>query len=736
MPKFKVDLSNCDREPIHIPGLVQSWGFLVVVNAATSIINYVSANILDYLNITAGSILGQKLASLEERISSKDNPNPISAFLESAKRKQETEAYEIRFKEKQFDLLIHSHNQQIYLEFEWKSEGLGIDIHNQIGRHVSAILATNNLPEILSRATSIVKQLIGYDRVMIYQFMEDAHGKVVAEARNEELDPFLDLHYPASDIPAQARLLYKANKVRLIADVHSPTSAILALTDSPVDLSHSVLRAVSPMHIQYLKNMGVASSFSISLMCKGELWGLIACHNYTPKFISHRLREGARLLGQIISSSIEFKEEEIVNADQKRHKAVFEKIISELRLGIDIRDAVLNPSVSFLHIVKATGVFMRYEGRVIKDGTIPSAEQIERIIDWLTENHDDSLFHTNKLVEVMPDASEFANIASGILACTISRELKEYIIWFRPEYTESITWAGNPDKPVEVDENGEQKISPRKSFESFKTIVRHTTERWKVYEQNIAERFKEELLYIINKKASEIRVLNEKLKEAYDELETFSSTISHDLKTPLTVIKSYAQLLERNKSLDDDGKNFAARISFGIARMNTLIAEVLDYSKVGRSEISFEPIDMGNMLQTIKSEVVTAFNNPKLVFNIGSTPVVHGDQTMIYQVFLNLISNAVKYSRLSDPSIVTIEGSENEYEVVYKVQDNGIGIDPKHYHKVFELFKRVNVKTDYEGTGVGLAIVKRILEKHKANIWIDGRPGLGSIFWIKFRKPN
>ncbi|WP_207535603.1 ATP-binding protein [Desertivirga arenae] len=734
MPKFKVDLSNCDREPIHIPGQVQAWGFLVVINATNNIINYVSANILEYLNITAGSILGQSLSFLEQKISTKENPNPLVAFVESAKRKQDTESYEIFYQEIQFDLLVHCQSDYAYLEFELKLEKSSLDIHNQIGRHVSTILATNNLPDILSRAASIVKQLIGFDRVMIYQFLEDAHGKVVAEAKNEDLDPFLDLHYPASDIPAQARLLYKANKIRLIADVHSTTSAILALTDTPVDLTHSVLRAVSPMHIQYLKNMGVASSFSISLMCKGELWGLIACHNYTPKFINHSTREGARLLGQIISSSVEFKEEEIVNADQKRHKAIFEKIVSELRLGVDIKDAVLNPSVSFLHIVKATGVYMQYEGRIIKDGVIPSDEQMDHIINWLNETLSDTLFHTNKLVDHMPEASEFANVASGILVCTISRELKEYIIWFRPEYAESITWAGNPDKPVEVDESGTAKISPRKSFESFKTIVQFTTERWKVYEQNLAERFKEELLYIINKKASEIRVLNEKLKEAYDELETFSSTISHDLKTPLTVIKSYAQLLERNKSLDDDGKNFAARISVGIARMNTLIAEVLDYSKVGRSEISFNPIDMANMLQTIKTEVATAFNNPNMVFNLGNTPIVHGDKIMIYQVFLNLISNAVKYSRLSNPSIVTIEGSENEYEVVYKVQDNGIGIDPKHYHKVFELFKRVNVKADFEGTGVGLAIVKRILEKHKANIWIDGRPGEGSIFWIKFRK--
>ncbi|WP_207425825.1 ATP-binding protein [Pedobacter sp. SYSU D00535] len=734
MSKFQADLSNCDREPIHIPGSIQSWGFLVVVKVSTNIIQYVSANILDYLNITAGSVLGQPLSAFEAQISGRENKNPLSAFVEAAKRKQEAEAYEVQIEETFFDLLIHTFGQHIYLEFESKSPLSGLNIHNQIGRHVSNILATNNLSDILDRAAVIIKQLIGYDRVMIYKFMEDAHGKVVAEARNEELDPFLGLHYPASDIPAQARQLYKLNKMRLIADVNAPTSSLLAMTDVPLDLSHSVLRAVSPLHIQYLKNMEVASSFSVSLMCKGELWGLISCHHYTPKFINHRLREGARLLGQIISSSIEFKEEEMVNAEQKKHKAVFEKIISELRTGTDIKDAVLNPSVSFKDIVKAEGVFMRYEGRTLKDGRTPSEEQIESIIQWLSETKEASVFQTNKLVDLLPAAKEFAAVASGILACTISRELREYIIWFRPEYMQSITWAGNPEKPVELDEKGEQRISPRKSFENFRTIVENTAERWKAYEQHLAERFKEELLYIINKKASEIRALNEKLKEAYDELETFSSTISHDLKTPLAVIKSYAQLLERNKTLDDQGKQFAARISVGIQRMNTLIAEVLDYSKIGRAEINFQPIDMASLLSTIKNEVGTAFNNPNLVFSIGNTPPVSGDQTMIYQVFLNLISNAVKYSHLSVPSIVTVEGSENEFEVVYKVEDNGIGIDPKHYNKVFELFKRVNVQSDYEGTGVGLAIVKRILEKHKATIWIEGRPGIGSIFWIKFRK--
>ena len=735
MPKVKVDLSNCANEPIHIPGAVQASGFLVVVQSSSNIITYVSSNILDYLNITAGEILGKNLNVLEGHVCKDAVDYPLSAMVEAA-RKNETPSHVLSFNDKSFDVSPYAHQQYVYLEFELLQDHDSIDIHNEVGKDISFILAVDNLPDILDYSVEKIKGIIGFDRVMVYQFMEDAHGKVVAEAKDESLEPFLHLHYPASDIPEQARNLYKINKIRLISDVNSPTSAILSFLNQPIDLTHSAIRSVSPIHIQYLKNMGVASSFSISLVCKGKLWGLIACHNYTPKYINRKIRDAALLFGQVVSSLIEFKEEEKANAEQKQYKADFDKIVSKLRRDEGIQESVLNASVSFKNIVSASGAYLVYEGNIIKDGQLPSDEQISKIIEWLARTQAEPVFYTTRLSDFIPEAKEYAQLASGMLACTLSRELKEYIIWFKPEYLQSITWAGNPEKPVESEPDGILSISPRKSFQDFKEILKETSQTWTPYEQNITLRFKEELLYIINKRASEVRILNERLKEAYQELEMFSSTISHDLKTPLAVIKGYAQLLERNKSLNEDGKGFAARISVGISRMTTLIAEVLDYSKVGRSETQFQLINMKDLLGAIRNETVLAFRHPDLILNINNTPDLYGDRTMLYQVFANLINNAVKYSRLSNPPTVTIEGLEDEFEILYKIKDNGIGIDFHDHSKVFELFKRVNVSSDYEGTGVGLAIVKRILEKHNASIWIESPDDGGTIFWMKFRKAD
>lgn len=249
MRKFNVDLSNCANEPIHIPGSVQSWGFLVVANATTKVITYVSANILQYLNITAGSILGQKLSMLESLISNDTTSNPLTTFANATDQKADSErdVFPVSWNGEEFDLLIHRNGKLLYLEFESRKEAPSADLHSQIGRAVSSILTQSELPEVLTVAACVVKELIEYDRVMIYKFLEDDHGKVVAECKEDALEPFFDLHYPASDIPAQARALYTINKSRIIADAHAEVSPVLALTEAPLDLTHCVLRSVSPV---------------------------------------------------------------------------------------------------------------------------------------------------------------------------------------------------------------------------------------------------------------------------------------------------------------------------------------------------------------------------------------------------------------------------------------------------------------------------------------------------------
>ena len=301
---------------------------------------------------------------------------------------------------------------------------------------------------------------------MVYQFDTDGHGHVIAEHKNNDLAPFFGLHYPASDIPKQAKELYKLNLTRIIADVNSIPSPILshAGTQAPLDLTYSQLRAVSPIHIQYLKNMGVHSSFSISLLVKGELWGLIACHNYTPRFINYQARDAVKLIAQILSSALEYRqgEEDAARFGVLNEAAV--KLIMAIEKEDQLIEALTAKKLTIKDITYAAGVALLYNNKITKIGITPTDEQITDIAGWLTENIPDSVYHTNAFPSVFSPAAQYTHVASGILASLISKENQEYIIWFKPEQIQKVNWAGNPEKPVEQSTDGLQRIMPRTSF--------------------------------------------------------------------------------------------------------------------------------------------------------------------------------------------------------------------------------------------------------------------------------
>ncbi|RZK73912.1 MAG: GAF domain-containing protein, partial [Pedobacter sp.] len=580
-----------------------------------------------------------------------------------------------------------------------------------------------------------IKKVIEYDRVMIYKFLEDGHGEVVAEVKNDDLEPFFGLHYPASDIPQQARALYKLNFTRIIADVNTSDSAIATFTNAPLDLTHSALRAVSPIHIQYLKNMGVSSSFSISLIVKGELWGLIACHNYSPKFIDYKAREGAKLIGQILSSGLESRQSEEDLEQEALLKDNVSDLVSSLEKDHNLISALTMHEKTILEVTKASGAAILFEGSIVKVGVTPEEEELTELFSWLKATMKESLFHTSQLSEIFGPARKFAGVGSGIIAAMLSKELGEFIIWFKPEKLKTVNWAGNPDKPVEIKGDGLSVISPRHSFESWAQIVKHTSDKWSQTEISSVIKIREKVVSVINKKANEIRVLNDRLKSAYEELDTFSYTISHDLRTPLTSIKSYTELfLAQNQSLDDRGKKLLDRVVNGADKMGFLINEILKLARVGRSDIDFVKIDMGKMIPDIVTEVVSSLGAQHVKIDMGGFPELQGDSVLLTQVFTNLIGNAVKYSAKSENPIVSVSGELLEDEILYTIKDNGIGIDVNYHDKVFELFKRMENVKDFEGTGVGLAIVKRILEKHNARIWFESELNVGTTFYVAFKR--
>lgn len=734
-----IDLSNCDIEPIHIPGQIQSHGFLIAVDS-TCIIRFHSENIADFLPNLPPNLLGRPINDIEPIIGENEPPdfiNQLISFGRSNKSFDQTNPFTTDLQGRTFFLIINESGPLYLLEFEPAESDMKTDLQRMVGRSVAEMLADKNLGNLLKNSATQVKNIIGYDRVMIYRFAGDGHGEVVAEAKNDELEPWLGLHYPASDIPKQARELYKRNLTRLIADVHTTPAKIVTtvqLSEDPLDLTHSQLRAVSPIHIQYLKNMGVESSFSISLIYKKELWGLIACHNYSPRFIDYKARDSAKLIGQILSSALEFRQDEANKHLQEKYNAAVDLLSKNMLKNNSIEEALTLADINIMHATDATGAALIYENTVTKVGSTPNDEQIQNLVAWVKENIDEPLYYTNELPYIYPEADNYKKIASGVMILTLSAELSEYIIWFKPEHLEIVKWAGNPEKNVEVAHDGLRIISPRNSFEAWSQEVSGKSMPWNDEEIKSVSRLRAEVSYAITQKAGAIRMLNERLKQAYEELDTFSFTISHDLKNPLSTIKGYAQMLSKTSALEGRAQDVLSKIDGKVDRMNAMINEVLEYSRIGRLDLKPVEIQVLPIIEDHIRDLKMVYNAEHLKVNIKNTPPVMGDPTMISQIFANLLSNAVKYSLPSDAPEVIIDAKEGESDIVYTIKDNGVGIDIKQLPRVFELFKRMDNVQDIEGTGVGLAIVKRIVEKHNGRIWVDSKLGEGSTFYVAFKK--
>lgn len=736
---FVPDLNNCHKEPIHIPGKVQDHGFLIAVDQKYKI-TFCSENIINLFGITADSLLDQPASILDEYLRRAELPEFLAQLIRLAETDQGFEPfnpYALSIKGLPFNLIISKSNEFYLLEFEPEISDLKADLQRMVGRSLSEMLSDSNPASILNKSAGKIKDIIGYDRVMIYKFHADGHGEVVAEVKNDDLEPFLGLHYPASDIPKQARELYKKNLTRLISNVHTTPSAILTRIEgdsATLDLTNSALRAVSPIHIQYLKNMGVASSFSISLVHEDELWGLVACHNYTPRFINYKEREAAKLIGQVLSSALSFRLLEQEEQNATRFKVSTDVLVRQLMRDDSIENALFQNEITLLNAVDAEGAVLFFDNEVRTLGVVPDVAFLEGLVAWMDATLEPDIYATRKLSEIYPAALDYKTIASGMLVCRLSKALKEYMIWFRPEVITTIKWAGNPEKAVEVTGNDLQDISPRKSFEVWSDEVNATGQPWLNEELQSALRLKEEIRFAISRKAAELRVLNEKLKEAYDELDAFSYTISHDLKNPLSSIKSYSQILLRNFSLEPKAQHMVSRILSGAEKMQSMINDVLSYSRVGQTGSDYTVVNMENLLSELKQELLISYNDTDLEININGVEDIFGEQTMVMQVFSNLIGNAVKYSKQASRPVVNINAVDHGQVIEYAIQDNGIGIDPSEQDKIFELFTRSAEVNDFEGTGVGLSIVKKIMSKHGGKVWVNSEINKGSTFFVQFKK--
>ncbi|MBD2296504.1 GAF domain-containing protein [Anabaena sphaerica FACHB-251] len=521
--KTPVDLTNCDKELIHIPGLIQPHGILLVLQAPNLNIIQVSENTFDILGIHTEDILGKtlkvlfnskqihlikkSLAELSEKI------NPLNLYIDTQKGR------------KNFDGIIHKSDGFIILELELVSpkndNGDFLSLYSLIQPVICKLQKLSHLDELCQFLVKEIRNLTNFDRVMVYKFDSEGAGEVIAEAKLESLSPFLGLHYPPSDIPKQAKQLYTLNPLRLIPDVNYQAVKVINIDNSvnniPLNLSGSVLRSVSPIHIEYLKNMGVTASMSISLIREQKLWGLIACHHYSAaKYVPYKLRTACELLGRVMSLEISAKEENEYLDYNIILKGILSDILPEIIKNENWIEVLIKNRSQLLALVGAEGVAICDMNKVAMIGKTPVLKEIKNICDFLeadifNQGVSDYLYAADSLAKIYPEAEKFKNVASGLLAVRISQEYQQYILWFRPEVIQTVNWAGNPHKPVDISADGSVRLSPRKSFELWQETVNLKSLPWQRCEIEVAKELRNIIVGLVLQKAEEISKIHQQL---------------------------------------------------------------------------------------------------------------------------------------------------------------------------------------------------------------------------------
>lgn len=490
-----VDLNNCDREPIHIPGFIQPHGVLLAASMDTAVplVLQCSDNTGEFLGVAPKDILGQPLEHVMsgewiERLMERSSVASVTSDLQHL-----DVAIEVNGGKKEFSVVAHQSEGLLILEMEpmYDEDVPEMNDFEWISRFFGQIKSTGNRIEASRIAAEQVKEMLGYDRVMIYEFDEQWNGKVVAEARESHLETFLGHHYPASDIPKQARELYLRNWLRTIVNVdYTPVPIVPTLnplTDKPLNLSLSVLRSVSPLHIEYLHNMGVGATVTISLIHDNRLWGLVTCHHPSAKYVPHRIRNLCNFLGAFFSNEL-FQRQQLDDYQSEIRSREAATRIMNIFIGntsaARVIEELQNEEQTLLHLMEANGAAVCYQDKLMLYGDTPSREEVRGLAAWLAGKADDYTYHSSKLSLEYAPAKDYKEKASGVVYVALSPGQQHYIIWFRPEVVQLVDWAGDPSKAVIQTDDG-VRLSPRKSFEKWREVVQSTSYAWSSRNLNV-----------------------------------------------------------------------------------------------------------------------------------------------------------------------------------------------------------------------------------------------------------
>ena len=736
---------DCDAEPIHIPGGIQPHGFLLVLGDDLRIVQasenlasltgaHVDALLGEPLDAVIGAAGAQRIAQAAATSVLEDAPlyiGPIDVTPSPSERSL------------RFDVTMHRHEGTLIVEMETAAAtgDAFASMYPLVRTFARGLQEAATVQALAELAVREVRGITRFGRVMLYSFDEEGRSHVLAEDRDEAYPSFLHQFFPASDIPRQARALYLKNRIRLVVDVnYTPARLVPSVnpaTGRPTDLTYATLRSFSPVHLEYMRNMGTHASMSVSIVVRGQLWGLISCHDHDARIVPFNTRVAVEHLGHMLSLQIEAKEERAEGEYLAALRRTMGRLISamgEHENFVAGLQAVPNDVLSF---ARSAGAAIVFDDQITLLGSTPDEDTVRALTNWLAENTT-GVWATDSLAREWAPAKAHEDNACGVLAVPVSQIFRNYLLWFRPEMMQTIKWAGEPVKIAGADGAS----TPRTSFSPWLETVRGHSAMWRQGELELAGELRGALLNIVLRRAEERAELATELARANKELEAFSYSVSHDLRAPLRHIAGYGDLLreQEGERMSDKGRRFMNNMLESARFAGTLVDDLLTFSQMGRAALRPAPVDLGQLVRGVVQEFEAEGAGRRIEWVIGELPRVTGDAAFLQLAVRNLISNAVKYTRTRESAKIEIFATRNGDEYVIGVRDNGVGFDMKYGAKLFGVFQRLHRAEEFEGTGIGLANVRRIVERHEGRTWAEGRPGEGAVFYfslpVVFRHAN
>ncbi|MEA3390858.1 MAG: HWE histidine kinase domain-containing protein [Pseudomonadota bacterium] len=634
-----VDLTNCDREPIHVLGTVQPFGFLIALTADW-LVSRVSANVADFIGLSPEEVLGKPVSAvlsgdaihtLRNRITLLRGPDAVERVF----------SLPLMDGGPAFDVAVHFSGQLVVIEGEPASHD-EMEASSTVRSMVSRLGQVEGMAAFLRDGARQVRALTGFDRVMVYRFSGSGDGEVVAEALRPGIESFFGLHYPASDIPAQARALYLRNIFRVIADVNAPPVPVMPQLDPAgmaLDMSLCLTRAVSPIHIEYLRNMGVDASLSISIIVEGKLWGLFACHHYGPRLPTFAQRSAAELFGQIFSMMLESRERAETADYEGKSRQVADRLLSAVAQDNELLHNAAWLGDIIFDTIPADGVGVYIDGQMILSGLTPDEPAFAAIVNMMNRVAASQVYTTDSLSSVLPEAAAYADRAAGVLAIPLSRRPRDYVVLFRAEQLRSVRWAGQQDKHVEDGPDG-PRLSPRKSFEAWSQLVQGRALPFTPAELRVAETLRTALLEVILRLSDSV---DAERQRAHEKQELLIAELNHRVRNILSLIRGLlSQTRDSARSVDDFIGTLESRVH-ALARAHDQITA--DRWSPARLYDLIE-VEAGAYLGE-KSDRVR-LSGP----NVLLTP---GCFTVMALVIHEMLTNAAKYGALSDSGMVAID---------------------------------------------------------------------------------